>query len=564
MNSYKGIQRKSKKVSTSVANLALDLDLDLDFTPNLANTLPELVGAALAICKKTPSLALDAMEAAVAKECKVRHDVHVDSLALQVAKGDDVLGLEYCRIKSAEDRRIHGATFTPETIIESMLNWSCAHIDPVLIIDPGAGTARYAIAAALRFPNAKVVAIETDPILRIIAKARIQAMGLGHQISVESCSFLDYKKADLKGPVLYIGNPPYVRHHDINASDKTAYADRCQKLGVSSSGLSGLHLHFMIKVFEMAEPGDSMAFITAAEWMDTNYGKSLRQLLASGRHEVFIGAFAKDELVFKDALTSAVISCVNFHKPSASIQFDTLSCDPQSELGNGKKIPMTTAQHASSWNGRMQNMSVKTSGYIALGDLFRISRGMVTGMNDVWIVSTNTPKLPERFLHHCITNSEDITSLTDKRLVNKDRLRRIVNLPENLSTVTQDELSAIEHFLQWAKEKGADSTFTAQHRKCWWRIDIKEPPPIVMTYMGRRPPVFARNIAKAPLLNIAHGLYPKVELTDQEQDALVAWLNKNVSIDSGRSYAGGLVKFEPKEAMQIAIPDIKAIMEMRP
>jgi hypothetical protein len=55
-----------------------------------------------------------------------------------------------------------------------------------------------------------------------------------------------------------------------------------------------------------------------------------------------------------------------------------------------------------------------------------------------------------------------------------------------------------------------------------------------------------------------------VELTDQEQDALVAWLNKNVSIDSGRSYAGGLVKFEPKEAMQIAIPDIKAIMEMRP
>lgn len=124
-------------------------------------------------------------------------------------------------------------------------------------------------------------------------------------------------------------------------------------------------------------------------------------------------------------------------------------------------------------------------------------------------------------------------------------------------------MTAVEHFLQWAKEKGADTTFTAKHRKCWWRMDLKETPPIVMTYMGRRPPVFARNIAKAPLLNIAHGLYAKVALTDQEQDALVAWPNKNVSVDSGRSYAGGLVKFEPKEAMQIAIPDIKVIMKMQ-
>jgi adenine-specific DNA-methyltransferase len=561
MSSSKGIQRKPKKVSASFANLTLDLDFRPSFD-HIANTLPELVGAALAICAKDISFSLDAIEEAVAKECRVRHDVDLETLTLQVAKGDDVLGREYCRIKSAEDRRKQGATFTPETIIDSMLDWSRVNIDPALIIDPGAGTARYAIAAALRFPNAKVVAIEIDPILRIIAKARIQAMGLGHQISVESCSFLDYKKPDVKGPVLYIGNPPYVRHHDINPSNKVAYAARCKKLGIGSSGLAGLHLHFMIKVFEMAAPGDSMAFITAAEWMDTNYGNSLRQLLASGQHHVFIGAFSKNELVFKDALSSAVISCVNFYKSSTDIQFDTLSCDPQPELGNGKKIEITTAQHASSWNGRMQNVSVKPVGDKTLGDLFRISRGMVTGMNDVWVVSTNTPKLPERFLHHCITNSEDITSLTDKRLVNKELLRKIVNLPENLSAATNDELAAIEHFLQWAKEKGADATFTAKHRKCWWRIDIKEPPPIVMTYMGRRPPVFARNIAKAPLLNIAHGLYPKVALTDQEQDALVAWLNENVSVDSGRSYAGGLVKFEPKEAMQIAIPDIKQIMKM--
>ena len=537
------------------------INMDLKCNVSVASTLPELIGAALSASGGRRALPLDAMEAAIAKGCLVRHDVNVESLALQIASGDDVLGREYCRIKSAEDRREHGATFTPDSIVQSMLDWSSSNIEPDLIVDPGAGSARYAIAAALRFPDAKVVAVEIDPVLRIIAKARIKIMGLDKQITVETASFLEFKKPRVKGPVLYIGNPPYVRHHDIDPADKAAYAVRCKKLGVGSSGLSGLHIHFMVKVFEMARPGDAMAFITAAEWMDTNYGKSLRQLLATGRHEVFVGSFAKDDLVFEDALASAVISCVNFDKPATSIKFDTLSCSKKLVLGKGKKISVAVAKEASSWNGRMQNAKPKLAGNGTLGDLFRVSRGMVTGMNDVWIVSASTPKLPERFLHHCITNAEDITSLTNWRLTSKDGLRKIVNLPESLATATKDELSAVEQFLRWAKDKGADSTFTATHRKCWWRIDIKDPPPIVMTYMGRRPPVFARNIAGAPLLNIAHGLYPKVKLTDQEQDALVAWLNKNVATDSGRSYAGGLVKFEPKEAMRIAIPDIKTIME---
>jgi hypothetical protein len=78
-----------------------------------------------------------------------------------------------------------------------------------------------------------------------------------------------------------------------------------------------------------------------------------------------------------------------------------------------------------------------------------------------------------------------------------------------------------------------------------------------MTYMGMRPPVFARNVAGVHLLNIAHGLYPRVDMSNDELDAFVSWLNDNVSVHAGRTYAGGLVKFEPKEAMRIAVPDSK-------
>src|SRR5205814_9521004 len=92
------------------------------------------------------------------------------------------------------------------------------------------------------------------------------------------------------------------------------------------------------------------------------------------------------------------------------------------------------------------------------------------------------------------------------------------------------------------------------HRNRWWRVGLKPPPPIVMTYMGRRPPVCARNACEARILNIAHALVPLRPMSIRAQDELVAWLNKSVCTTLGRTYGGGLVKFEPGEAMRIPIP----------
>jgi len=75
-----------------------------------------------------------------------------------------------------------------------------------------------------------------------------------------------------------------------------------------------------------------------------------------------------------------------------------------------------------------------------------------------------------------------------------------------------------------------------------------------MTYMGRRPPVFAVNGAGARLINVAHGLYPLAPLKAEAIEKLVGWLNCNVSQNLGRTYAGGLTKFEPSEAMKIKVP----------
>lgn len=519
------------------------------------SSLADLVGICIALAGGRRGLRLDKEESKVAKGCSAPSGADVDRILPLVMSDEDVLGREYCLLKSVEERRSHGATFTPAAIVNSMLDWAEAHIRPEAIVDPGAGSARYAIAAARRFPAAKVVAVEIDPVLRIVAKARIAVLGLSDRIRVESSSFLDLPREKIDGPILYIGNPPYVRHHDLDPAEKTQHAERCRALGIPASGLTGLHVHFMVKAFEMARAGDALAFITAAEWLDTNYGKGIRALLASGSHEASVDLFGKEDLVFEDALASAAITCVQFGKAAGKLRLGKIKSGKPIHLGKGESVALATAKDASSWNNMPSG--TKESGLEGtLGDLFKVSRGMVTGMNSVWVQSSETPPLPERFLRPCITQAEDITSAKDGKIACADGLRKIILLPESLDDLPKNEKKAVERFLKWAKAKGADSTFTAKQRKVWWSIAPKAPPPIVMTYMGRRPPVFARNIAGAMVLNIAHGLYPKTLLSTEEQETIVAWLNKNVAASAGRSYAGGLVKFEPGEAMRIGVPEL--------
>jgi hypothetical protein len=77
--------------------------------------------------------------------------------------------------------------------------------------------------------------------------------------------------------------------------------------------------------------------------------------------------------------------------------------------------------------------------------------------------------------------------------------------------------------------------------------------------MARRAPAFVRNQVKARHINIAHGLYPREPLSDTALTAVLAYLRRHMSTTGGRTYAGGLVKFEPKELERILLPRVEDI-----
>ena len=241
---------------------------------------PEL--AALAFTMAGSDAFLTEAERALVSEASVPPPSHLKQLREAIVRGNDPLGSAFCRLRSPEVRRRQGAVYTPRPIVDAMIAWAEGETPPVRIVDPGAGSGRFLLAAGRVFPGAELVAVEMDPLAALMLRANAAALNMAGRLTLH---LDDYRAVDLppaNGPTLFLGNPPYVRHHEISASWKGWMAEVAASHGLKASKLAGLHIHFFLKTRELARTGDYGAFVTSAEWLDVNYGEVLRRLLTNG------------------------------------------------------------------------------------------------------------------------------------------------------------------------------------------------------------------------------------------------------------------------------------------
>jgi hypothetical protein len=166
--------------------------------------------------------------------------------------------------------------------------------------------------------------------------------------------------------------------------------------------------------------------------------------------------------------------------------------------------------------------------------------------------------LPDSVLFPSVTHAKELFAAGDI-LEDASHLRNVIDIPPDLSVFGKADRRRIDDFLTRAKALGADQSYIAKNRKAWWSVGLRQPAPILATYMARRPPAFVRNLADARHINIAHGIYPRVALSPRFLDRLARLLSSTVNISEGRTYAGGLTKFEPKEMERILIPNPMAM-----
>jgi predicted RNA methylase len=268
-----------------------------------------------------------------------------------VKAGGDPLGDLFARIRPAHVRRTDGATYTPAPIIASMMTWAASEGAPARVVDAGAGSGRFLLSAAPRFPKAQLIAIESDPVAALLLRANLAMAGLEHRTKVTVGDYRNAALPKIQGKTLFIGNPPYVRHHQISESDKQWFADTAASFGVKASKLAGLHIHFFLRTMQLARPGDFGVYITSAEWLDVNYGSSLRQLLATGLGGVALHVLDPAVMPFADATTTGAITCFRVgNRPDTLCVRAVESLDLLNGLSSGTLVPWETVAKSHRWS----------------------------------------------------------------------------------------------------------------------------------------------------------------------------------------------------------------------
>ncbi|MBZ5611593.1 MAG: N-6 DNA methylase [Acidobacteriia bacterium] len=488
----------------------------------------------------------------------------IEWLRAHIQKGNDPLGDGFCRLRAPEQRREKGATYTPLTLVKVMVEWAKRRGEtPSRIIDPGTGSGRFLVAAGRVFPRAELIGVDVDPVAAIIARGHLAAAGLEDR----SCVLLgDYRTLGLPradGRTFYVGNPPYVRHHLLCAEWKRWLTEKAERLGYQASQLAGLHVHFFLATVLQAKPGDFGCFITAAEWLDVNYGNLVRNLFLYDLGGQSLTVIEPTALPFADAATTAVISTFEIGAKPRGIRVKRVAdVGAVGTLDGGRLLHRGRLESQTRWSHlTRQGPKQVPSGHVELGELCRVHRGQVTGANRVWIAGKHSEGLPPSVLFPTVTRARELFE-AGSVLVDSSGLRQVIDIPVDLSVFEGEERRAVVEFLRRAKRAGASRGYVAENRRAWWSVGLKHPAPILATYMARRPPAFVRNRAEARHINIAHGLYPRDPLAEDVLVRLVNYLSKAINVTDGRTYAGGLTKFEPREMERITVPEPKLLLQL--
>lgn len=265
-------------------------------------------------------------------------------------------------------------------------------------------------------------------------------------------------------------------------------------------------------------------------------------------------------------MTTAVI--VNFEAGARPEQMRLKRVRSLGELGHldgGRQVPREVLASTSRWSALFDEERSRptetVSGPIRLRQICRVHRGQVTGGNRFFVL-TRQRALELGLSAWCrpaITQAEEILDADGVVRDGPDR-KVVLALPRGVDRETHP---ALNHYLGEGEEahEGEDvplaQRYIAVRRQPWWHLGKLPTPPIVASYMARRAPAFALNPDGLVLPNIGHGLYPVSEVSDKELAALVRHLN-NVRTGfrgHGRTYHGGLEKFEPREMENLIVPD---------
>ncbi len=472
-----------------------------------------------------------------------------------------------------EARKARGAFYTPPELTSFLVEWAIRSGSDT-VLEPSCGEAAFLITAYQRLrslallpplPN-QLVGLDIDP--EAVEEAAAQLACITGEAILQAADFLAFR-TDRRFDVV-VGNPPYVRYQSFAGQARVRAQEAALAQGVRLGGLASSWAAFVLHATSFLKPHGRLALVLPAELLTVNYAAPVRRFLMQRFQHVRLVLF--EERVFPGVLEEVVLLLAEGQGPTQHCEL--VQGRNVADLPNLQSHAWTPTDAEDKWIvGLLPNDTGEVyAGMLGVGKFEPLQRwgetslGMVTGNNHYFALTaarTRELQLREReLLRICPPGSRHLRGLNFterswREMLDEGSATYLFDpVDENLS-------AAARAYIKLGETVGVDGAYKCRVRSPWWKVPRVQAPDAFLTYMNHDTPRLVTNRAGVLYLNSIHGVTFAAERRQLAMDLLpLAMLNSVTLLGAelvGRSYGGGMLKIEPKEADRLPVPSLALV-----
>lgn len=371
-----------------------------------------------------------------------------------------------------------GFVSTPSETVDLMVARLFLNRRPALgasVLDPGCGHGEFIDGivrwcAKHRANIPRIVGIESNPKHAEIARERF---GKCASVEIRDSDFLtDAQRGTYD---FIVGNPPYVPITELSEREKHRYRERFE----TATGRFDLYQLFFEQALRLLNPAGRLVFITPEKFLYVETAHTLRKILASKNVEE---VRLINEATFAELVTYPTITTIS---NEASRPSSTLAI-----LRNGSEVRIVPPADGSSWLPSIMGHNGNSSGLTLQEVCVRISCGVATGADDVFVRDADAvPASLRRFAYPSIAGREmgDFNDILDSR--------KLILVPYDLdgSLISEDRLGKFGDYLSQPAIRAQLVRRTCARRKPWYAFH--ETPPL---HDILQPKILCKDITERP------------------------------------------------------------------
>jgi adenine-specific DNA-methyltransferase len=448
-----------------------------------------------------------------------------------------------------------GAYYTPDSVVSSLLQWAIRRENDRLL-DPACGDGRFLAG------HRNSVGIEQD------VEATQTAVNRAPWALVHEGDFFSWAAETVERFECAAGNPPFIRYQTFKGDIRSRAIALCAGLGADFSGLASSWAPFLVAAASLLKPGGRMAFVTPAEIGHAPYAAPLIEYLVSHFQTVHIVAVRK-KLFSELSEDCWLLHSDGFGGQTQEIRFSVLDAFRPSSRPPREFFRINVQEWRSTWNRRLRPFLISHAARelyqtvtsdaqtLRLGSLASVGIGYVSGANEFFHLRPSEAtkwEIPPQFLHASVRNGRvlprsTVNNAVVARWIRSDEPILLLKLPK-----TRDVPRSVWRYLEKEEGQVARRAYKCRVRDPWYSVPDVQVPDFFLSYMSGLEPSLVRNDAHCTCTNSVHSV--RLKRPDAKR-YLASWGSDFVQLScelEGHPLGGGMLKLEPREATQIALP----------